>query len=230
MQGAPAEWKACRRFGGSGEYGAVYCMAAVGKEQVAVGFERSTLCVYNITTGKMVTDPLECYKGAVTALAVAGPRMYSASRGEIFMSSWREGRVVAHSTQTWKLLTEGPEPTSYRRDRDSDQNVRSLLVFGPLLVMGSSGPRYSATARYEVVLMHAATLSPMVTLSQGPGENILSLLSTSGVLMAAAGRKLVVWRSMGGMEHAEFVSHRPRHYQQMALFGLEEISRLGVAQ
>ena len=80
------------------------------------------------------------------------------------------------------------------------------------------------------LLMHAATLSPMVTLSQGPGENILSLLSTSGVLMAAAGRKLVVWRSMGGMEHTEFVSHRPRHYQQMALFGLEEISRLGVAQ
>ena len=75
MQGAPAEWKACRRFGGSGEYGAVYCMAAVGKEQVAVGFERSTLCVYNITTGKLATDPLECYKGAVTDLAVAGPRM-----------------------------------------------------------------------------------------------------------------------------------------------------------
>lgn len=208
MQGDPSGWKCFEKFGG--EHGPVYCMVSLRGGLVAVGFDRQALCVYDVAKGTLVAGPLGGHTGAVTAVTVSGTRLYSASRGkDDYYKGWQEARLVVHSIKTWQLVLEGPQL------RRGEQNVRSLLVAGPVLVTGASGPKYSATTEYEVVIMDAATLAPLRVMRQGPGENVLCLLSTSGAVWATAGRKLVVWRNSGGLERGEFLSLGPRRFQLM---------------
>jgi hypothetical protein len=208
MRGDPSQWEGQEYFA-EGSYGKdVHCLAAVGGGLVAAGYNRD-VWVYRAETGQQVAGPLreDCSFNsgpfsAVTALAVAGRRLYIASR---------DSPVLAFSIDTWAEVGKG---AAAQPADGSQQNERSLLPLGRALVTGASGPRYSATARYEVRVLDARTLAVLDVLPQGPGENILSLIAAGGCVWGAAGDKLVAWRrGASGVPRAEFVARGPRRYQ-----------------
>jgi hypothetical protein len=210
MCGEPKAWVKLAHTAQDSDGKKVHCLAAVGGGLVAAGRE-DAVYVYDVETGRKVAGPLSGYQysstttSAVTALAVAGRVLYGASR---------DCPVLAHSIDTWEQVGKA----KYVRSHDETvQNERSLLPLGQVLVTGASGPRYSATARYEVRVLDARTLQLLDVLPQGPGENILSLIAARGCVWGAAGDKLVVWRQCAwgdsDVPHAEFVSWGARRHQ-----------------
>ena len=215
MSKTPSEWKEEKYRAQGSSSRDVNCLAAVGSGLVAAGFDHE-VNVYEVETGRKVAGPLRgsydpdsfsmsgrAAFSAVTALAVAGRRLYLASR---------TCPVASHSIDTWEQVAVAEPMRPLDR---SEQNERSLLPIGQALVTGASGPRYSATARYLVRVLDARTLRVLDVLPQGPGENILSLIAAGGSVWGAAGDKLVVWRRGGSddIPHSEFVSWGPRRYQ-----------------
>ncbi len=209
MDKEPSKWDEQAYFAQDSLAKSVNCLAVVGGGLVAAGCDHHVL-VYDVMTGRKVAGPLPVSGyisisrfSAVTALAVAGRRLYSASR---------DSPVVVHSIDTWKEVGKGINLPPFD---GSQQNERSLLPLGQALVTGASGPRYSATARYEVRVLDACTLEILDVLPQGPGENILSLIAAGGCVWGAAGDKLVVWRrgTSSNVPHAEFMSWGARNYQ-----------------